>query len=120
GRRTYEMAGGDWTDYEFQVPIFVLTRHPPARPDARLAFTFVTDGVESAIGQARTAAGDGVISVARDVVVAGEEQDRAAPTREPAPQAAAISTATRRWQGPANAEAALSTLARIEHLAKIG
>ncbi len=32
GRRTYEMAGGDWSDYEFRVPIFVLTHRPPARP----------------------------------------------------------------------------------------
>jgi dihydrofolate reductase len=65
GRRTYEMAGGDWTGYEFQVPIFVLTHHSPAEPDAGLAFTFVTDGVESAIRQAQAAAGD------RDVTVVG-------------------------------------------------
>jgi dihydrofolate reductase len=65
GRRTYEMAGGDWKGYEFQVPIFVLTHHPPARPDAGLAFTFVTDGVESAIRRAQAAAGD------KDVTVVG-------------------------------------------------
>jgi dihydrofolate reductase len=65
GRRSYEMAGGDWTGYEFQVPIFVLTHHPPARPDAGLAFTFVADGLESAIRQARAAAGD------KDVTVVG-------------------------------------------------
>src|SRR6266487_6674392 len=28
GRRSNEMAGGDWTDYEFQVPIFVLDARP--------------------------------------------------------------------------------------------
>jgi dihydrofolate reductase len=46
--------------YEFQVPIFVLTHHPPEtspKQDERLTFTFVTDGVQSAIDQARTAAG---------------------------------------------------------------
>jgi dihydrofolate reductase len=65
GRRTYDMASGDWTDYEFQVPIFVLTHRPPATPDEGRAFTFVTDGVESAIRQARAAAGD------KDVTVVG-------------------------------------------------
>src|SRR5260370_15537926 len=29
GRRAYDMAEGDLTDYEFQVPIFVLTHHVP-------------------------------------------------------------------------------------------
>ncbi len=66
GRRSYDMAeGGDWSDYEFRVPIFVLTHHPPERPARGRDFTFVTDGVESAIRQARTAAGD------KDVTVVG-------------------------------------------------
>jgi len=30
GRRTYDVAQGDLTGYEFQVPIFVVTHHPPA------------------------------------------------------------------------------------------
>ena len=54
GRHSYDMAaGGDWSDYEFRVPIFVLTHHPPERPARGRDFTFVTDGVESAIRQAR-------------------------------------------------------------------
>jgi dihydrofolate reductase len=66
GRRTYDMAnGGDWSDYEFRVPIFVLTHRPPARADQGRDFTFVTDGVESLMRQARAAAGD------RDVTVVG-------------------------------------------------
>jgi dihydrofolate reductase len=66
GRRTYDMAGGgDWSGYEFRVPIFVLTHHPPATPDPGRDFTFVTDGVESLVRQARAAAGD------RDVTVVG-------------------------------------------------
>jgi dihydrofolate reductase len=66
GRRSYDMAaGGDWSDYEFDVPIFVLTHRPPARPDKGRRFTFVTDGVESLIRQARAAAG------AKDVTVVG-------------------------------------------------
>jgi dihydrofolate reductase len=53
-------------NYEFQAPIFVLTRHPPAtspKQDERLSFTFVTDGVDSAIAQASAAAGDKAIQV---------------------------------------------------------
>ena len=53
-------------NYEFQVPIFVLTHQVPKRrpkeTDA-LTFTFVTDGIESAIGQAKAAAGDKDIAV---------------------------------------------------------
>jgi dihydrofolate reductase len=62
GKRAYDMAEGDFTDYEFQVPIFVLTHHVPEKvakgENERLTFTFVTDGIESAIEQARSAAGD--------------------------------------------------------------
>jgi dihydrofolate reductase len=69
GRRAYEMADGDFTDYEFQVPIFVLTHHAPERvargENDRLTFTFVTDGIERAIEQAKAAAGD------KDVAVIG-------------------------------------------------
>ena len=68
GRRTFEMADPDSYvgNYEFQVPIFVLTHHPPRVPpkqDERLTFTFVSDGVESAIAQARSAAGDKAVHV---------------------------------------------------------
>ena len=65
GRHAYDMTDGDWTDYEFQVPIFVLTHRPPERPAQGLKFTFVTDGVESAMKQAHAAAGD------KDVTVVG-------------------------------------------------
>jgi dihydrofolate reductase len=69
GRHAYDMAEGDLTGYEFQVPIFVLTHRPPdaaARgQNERLTVAFVTDGIESAVGQAKVAAGD------RDVLVIG-------------------------------------------------
>jgi dihydrofolate reductase len=70
GRRTFEMADPDSYvgQYEFQVPIFVVTTHPPARPpkqDDRLTFTFVGDGIEAAVSQAKAAAGT------RDVQVVG-------------------------------------------------
>lgn len=53
-------------EYEYQVPIFVLTHEVPKRRPKetdRLSFTFVTDGIESAIEQAKTAAGDKDITV---------------------------------------------------------
>jgi dihydrofolate reductase len=72
GRRAYDMAQGDFTGYEFQVPIFVLTHHAPQTvakgENDRLRFTFVTDGIEHAIAQARAAAGD------KDVAVIGGAQ----------------------------------------------
>jgi dihydrofolate reductase len=68
GRHTYELGSGDhWDDYEFQVPIFVLTRNPPdthPRGNENLSFTFVTE-LEPAIEQAKAAAGE------KDVTVVG-------------------------------------------------
>jgi dihydrofolate reductase len=58
GKRVYEMAEGDFTEYEYQVPIFVLTHNVPEEAARGLPFTFVTDGIESAIEQARTVAGE--------------------------------------------------------------
>ena len=69
GRRTFEMAGDPDTyadTYELQVPIFVLTHTPPAvapRRNERLSFTFVTDGVESAVARAAEAAGERAVTV---------------------------------------------------------
>lgn len=53
-------------EYEYQVPIFVLTHEvPKKRPKEteELTFTFVTDGIESAIERAKAAAGDKDITV---------------------------------------------------------
>jgi dihydrofolate reductase len=67
GRRAYAMAEGDFTGYEFQVPIFVLTHHAPEKAakgeNGQLSFTFVSDGVESAIEKAKAAAGDKTVTV---------------------------------------------------------
>ena len=61
GRRAYDMAQGDLTDYEYQVPIFVLTHHVPQKAakgeNGRMKLFFVTDGIESAVKQAKAAAG---------------------------------------------------------------
>jgi dihydrofolate reductase len=69
GWNTYSMADDpDWytEDYEYQVPIFVLTHHPPKKKPkttGALTFTFVTDGLESAIHQAKAAAGDKEVNI---------------------------------------------------------
>jgi dihydrofolate reductase len=71
GRRAYAMAADpDWYvgNYEFQVPIFVVTNEAPKKlpkQSEQLTITFVTEGIASAIGQAKVAAGD------KDVTVIG-------------------------------------------------
>lgn len=69
GRHSYDMAQGDYTGYEFQVPIFVVTHNPPEvvakGQNDKLSFTFVTDGTKSAIAKAKAAAGD------KDVTIVG-------------------------------------------------
>jgi dihydrofolate reductase len=64
-------AWGDWDGWwgdepPFHGAVFVLTHHPREQlVKGETTFTFVTDGIESALGQARAAAGD------KDVEVAG-------------------------------------------------
>lgn len=70
GRRAFVMGDPDGYagSYEFQVPLFVVTHAPPAqhpKEGGGLTFTFVTDGVASAVRQARAAAGS------RDVTAVG-------------------------------------------------
>jgi dihydrofolate reductase len=74
GKRTFEMGDPDSYvgSYEFQVPIFVLTHESPKvapKQDEHLTFTFVTDGVESAVEQATAAAGDRAVQVVGGVSV---------------------------------------------------
>jgi dihydrofolate reductase len=67
--KEYAMAEDpDWFagNYEFQVPIFVVTpeipkKHP--KETDRLTFRFVTDGMESAIRQAKTIAGNKEVTI---------------------------------------------------------
>jgi dihydrofolate reductase len=74
GRRTYEIARG-WAGRHpvNGVPTFVLTHEPPAVfPRGPSNLTFVTDGIESAIRQARAVAGG------KDIKLGGASPGKAA------------------------------------------
>ncbi|MDX6402518.1 MAG: hypothetical protein QOF27_3124 [Gaiellaceae bacterium] len=71
GRRMFSGGEGPWEDDPnangwwgdeppFHVPVFVLTQHARARVNMQgdTTFTFVTDGIEAALEQARAAAED--------------------------------------------------------------
>jgi dihydrofolate reductase len=64
GRRMFDNAKGWGEEPPFHVPVFVLTHE--AREDlvkGDTTFTFVTDGIESALEKAKAAAGDKDVSV---------------------------------------------------------
>ena len=64
GRRTYDFTKGWEGSFFIPVPIFVLTHKPPREvPNGTTKFTFVTDGAESAIKQAKATAREKVVSV---------------------------------------------------------
>jgi dihydrofolate reductase len=76
GRNMFGPVRGEWDldwrgwwgeDPPYHAPVFVLTHHPrePLVMQGGTTFTFVTDGIESALAQARAAAGD------EDVAIAG-------------------------------------------------
>ncbi|HEY9246008.1 MAG TPA: dihydrofolate reductase family protein, partial [Candidatus Methanoperedens sp.] len=58
----------DWFagNYEYQVPIFVFTDKAPKKHPKetdKLTFTFITEGVKSAVRQAKAAAGDKNVTI---------------------------------------------------------
>jgi dihydrofolate reductase len=61
GRRTWEIANGWGGRHPLGVPFFVLTHEPPDTDPGE--GTFITDGIESALEQARAVAGDKKIAV---------------------------------------------------------
>lgn len=78
GRRMFSGGQGPWgddpnpdgwwgDDPPFHVPVFIVTHHvrEPVTKEDGTSYTFVTDGFEAAVEQARDAAGD------KDVEVAG-------------------------------------------------
>lgn len=79
GRKMFGGGDGPWNerwtgwwgdDPPYHVPVFVLTHHArkPLPMQGGTTFNFVTDGIESALRQARTAAGD------KDIAIAGGAQ----------------------------------------------
>jgi dihydrofolate reductase len=77
GRKMFSGGEGPWEndpnadgwwgdDPPFHVPVFVLTHHArePEPMQGGTTFHFVTDGIESALGQARDAAGEKDVSIA--------------------------------------------------------
>ena len=76
GRNMFSPGRGGWDldwkgwwgeDPPYHAPVFVLTHHQrePLVMEGGTTYTFVTDGIESALEQARAAAGD------RNVAIAG-------------------------------------------------
>jgi len=83
GRRMFSGGDGPWEDDAnadgwwgdeppFRVPVFVLTHHPRETvvKQGGTSFTFVTDGIEAALEQARAAAGGKDVSLAGGASVA--------------------------------------------------
>ncbi|HUK67972.1 MAG TPA: dihydrofolate reductase family protein [Streptosporangiaceae bacterium] len=67
GRRLFDVGGWGENGQPWGVPVFVVTHSVPEgwpRDDAPLPFTFVTDGVDSAVQKAKATAGDGWVGVA--------------------------------------------------------
>ena len=67
GRRSYDFCVGDggWGDGGplGDVPCFVLTHHVPDLDGVPKVFTFVTDGIASAVEQARAVAGEQTVGL---------------------------------------------------------
>jgi len=63
-RKIYDGTEGWGEDGFYRMPVFVLTHRPhDVVVKGETTFTFVTDGIESAIAQARSAAGDKKVHV---------------------------------------------------------
>ena len=72
GRRMFDEGEVNWPDpAPFRAPVFVLTNHArePWVRQGWTSFTFVADGIESALKQAKAAAGDKVVRIAGDANV---------------------------------------------------
>jgi dihydrofolate reductase len=68
GKRMFDVGEHPWGDNPpFHLPVYVLTHTPraPLVKEGGTTFTFVSDGIESALRQARAAAGD------KDVAISG-------------------------------------------------
>ncbi|MGN9910073.1 dihydrofolate reductase family protein [Phytohabitans sp. LJ34] len=74
GRNMFGPVRGEWDrqwngwwgdEPPYHAPVFVLTHHArdPQPMDGGTTYHFVTDGIESALAQARAAAGDGDVAI---------------------------------------------------------
>lgn len=64
GRRTFEVADGWGGQHPWDVPAFIVTHHvPDGWPRPGSTVSFVTDGIESAVARARSAAGTKSVGV---------------------------------------------------------
>jgi dihydrofolate reductase len=63
GRRTYDVAGGWGGRPPGLGPYFVMTHNPPPADKVSSAFTFVTDGIESAVARALAASKSGQVDL---------------------------------------------------------
>lgn len=82
GRNMYAGPGawdeqwrGWWgEDPPYHAPVFVLTHHPrePLEMEGGTTFNFVADGIESALAQARKAAGSKDVAIAGGAQTAGQ------------------------------------------------
>ncbi|KUL46510.1 dihydrofolate reductase family protein [Streptomyces regalis] len=74
GRNMFGPVRGEWDrqwngwwgdNPPYHAPVFVLTHHArePQPMDGGTTYYFVTDGIESALAQARAAAGDGDVAI---------------------------------------------------------
>ena len=65
GRRTFDIAGAWGGQHPADVPIVVLTHHPPQEWVSKVGspFAFVSDGIENAIAQAKAIAGEKDVAV---------------------------------------------------------
>ncbi len=83
GRRMFSGGAGPWEDDPkaagwwgddppFRKPVFVLTHHAreTVTKEGGTSYTFVTDGIEAALEQARAAAGDKNVNIAGGATVA--------------------------------------------------
>ena len=66
GRRMFDVANGWGDNPPFHMPVFVITHNASEKlvKEGGTTFTFVTDGIERALEQAKAAAGDKDVSVA--------------------------------------------------------
>jgi dihydrofolate reductase len=70
GRRLFDYTQGWGGSHPFGVPVFVVTHSvPQGWPRVNAPFTIVTDGVESAVAQAKHVAGDTTVGVAGPDVI---------------------------------------------------